>query len=443
MKILFISNGYPPRQWAGTETYTAGIAQGLRAQGHAVQVLCGGDWDTGDRYWNGVVDEEHDGVAVRRINMNWMKAPDPNRYLYNDPESASYLSLYLDALRPDIVHVTSCERLSASVLGVVKEAGLPLVLSLTDFWFLCPRMSLLHSDGHNCDGRTTAWDCLQCQTKQSRAYRLSRRLFPDHAASQVMSCASRTTSLSKRRGFRGMALDMEDRKAFLLRAIQLPDRRLTASRFVRNMHVSNNVDVPIDVQPYGHDLAWLNGYPGKKPSQTVRFGFVGQILRSKGVHLLLEATQLAYETLGNWFTVKIYGNLGKDAQYGDHLQVLASELPNVEFCGTYAHEQSGAVFADMDLLVVPSIWYDFPLIIHEAFAAQTPVIASDLGGMAEAVSHEVDGLLFAPGDVEDLAGQMIQIVERRELVDHLRNGIGPVRTVAEQALELEAMYREL
>ena len=78
MKILFISNGFPPRQWAGTETYTAGIAQELDRQGHQVQVLCGGDWQEGPEYWNGYTDEFYQNIPVRRLNFNWTKAPDPN-----------------------------------------------------------------------------------------------------------------------------------------------------------------------------------------------------------------------------------------------------------------------------------------------------------------------------------------------------------------------------
>ncbi|MCB9159890.1 MAG: glycosyltransferase [Caldilineaceae bacterium] len=107
------------------------LAKGLRAAGHHVQVLCGGHWSQGEGYWNGVTDEVVDGVPVRRINLNWTKAPDPARYLYDDPETAAFLRGYLAEVRPDVVHVTSCERLSASVLPVVKETGLPLVLSLT------------------------------------------------------------------------------------------------------------------------------------------------------------------------------------------------------------------------------------------------------------------------------------------------------------------------
>jgi glycosyltransferase involved in cell wall biosynthesis len=93
--------------------------------------------------------------------------------------------------------------------------------------------------------------------------------------------------------------------------------------------------------------------------------------------------------------------------------------------------------------VVPSLWYDFPLIIHEAFATKTPVIATNLGGMAEAVTHGVDGLLFERGDAADLAGQINRVLEEPGLLEHLREGIPPVKTIAEEVNELESIYREL
>ena len=443
MKILYISNGYPPWQWAGTETYTAGLAKGLRAAGHDVQVLCGGHWSRGERYWNGVVDEVVDGVPVRRINLNWTKAPDPARYLYDDPESAAFLRGYLAEVQPDVVHVTSCERLSAGVLPVVKEAGLPLVLSLTDFWFLCPRMSLHRSDGANCDGQTSAWDCLECTLRHSRVYRWADRVLPDQAKRHSLLAISRRPEWTRLRGLRGMAADMTARKSFLHWALTLPDRRLTASRFVRDRFVANGVKAPIDLHPYGHDLSWLKEPAANTETAEFRIGYIGQMIPIKGVHLLLQA--VARLTTGGCapIRVKLYGDPNKLPTYGEQLADLASALPHVEFCGTYPREAGAAIFDGLDVLVVPSLWYDFPLVIHEAFATKTPVIASRLGGMAESVQDGVNGLLFTPGDVDDLARQLARLVADRTLWRRLRANIGPVKSVATEVRELVSMYEEL
>ena len=443
MKILLISNGYPPDQWAGTETYTAGIAQALHAQGHQVQILCGGKWQKGAHYWNGYSDHLEQGIPCRRLHLNWTKAPDPFRYLYDNPVVADFLRGYLDEIQPDLVHITSCERLSAGTLNVVKEAGLPLVLSLTDFWFLCPRITLLRSDGDNCDGQTTPWDCLECQLRHSRVYRWSQRLLPEATFEHVFTGISKRPELTRLRGLRGMAGDMEGRKDALYQAFCQADVRITASRFVRDIFMANGFTEPILVQPYGHDLSWLDGHTTKTPSAVLRLGFIGQISPAKGVHLLIEAVKRLPAEVAKRCKVSIYGNMAANPDYSAQLCRLAEGAPNIEFCGIYAHADSGRVFANLDVLVVPSQWYDFPLIIHEAFAAQTPVIATRLGSMAEAVTHDVNGLLFERQNVEDLARQLQRLCEEPGLLPKLQAGMPAVKTIESEVDELIEVYKGL
>ena len=139
----------------------------------------------------------------------------------------------------------------------------------------------------------------------------------------------------------------------------------------------------------------------------------------------------------------IYGNLHKHSEYARRLESLAEGVDNIKFCGTYPREMSADVYSKMDVLVVPSLWYDFPLIIHEAFATKTPVIASNLGGMAEAVTHEVNGLLFERGNVSDLVLQIQRVVDEPDLIQKLKYGIPLVRSIHEDVNELEKIYLEL
>ena len=128
MKIVFVTLFYPPTHFGGTETYTHGLAKNLQARGHQVQVVCVEDWGAGSAYWNGVTNDVFDGVPVRRVHLNWMKAPNVNDYLFNNPVVASHFATWLDEWKPDIVHVTSCQTLSASVIVTAKRAGIPAPL---------------------------------------------------------------------------------------------------------------------------------------------------------------------------------------------------------------------------------------------------------------------------------------------------------------------------
>ncbi len=443
MKILYISNGYKPYRWAGTENYTAGIAEEMARRGHVVEVICAGDWDKGEQYWNGVTEDVQNGIRVRRVNLNWAKSPDPFRYLYDNPLTAGYLRELLQDEKFNVVHVTSCETLSASILQVAKDVGMPLVFSLTDFWMLCPRINLLHANGSNCDGQTSPDECLACMLMKSKWYRKGRKIIPEKVLLSPASWVSKYSFFTRRRGLQGIAGNMSERKSMLKHALTLPDCLITASPFVRDIFMANDVTAPIDVEPYGHELGWLNRYTGKSESDVLRFGFIGQISGSKGVHLILQALTLLPKAYLDRLSLVIYGNLDRIPSYGQKIREMSSNFSNVTFGGTYQRAESARVFSSIDVLMVPSLWFDFPLIIHEAFATQTPVIATNLGGMAEAVTNDINGLLFMRGNAADLARQIRRFFDEPGLLSQLRSGVPRVRTVREEADVLENKYFEL
>jgi glycosyltransferase involved in cell wall biosynthesis len=90
---------------------------------------------------------------------------------------------------------------------------------------------------------------------------------------------------------------------------------------------------------------------------------------------------------------------------------------------------------------VPSVWYEnSPNVILEAFAHRTPVIASDLGGMAELVQHDVNGLVFEPGNAKALARQLRRLLDDSDLLARLRDGITPVRTIGDEMRQVIDIY---
>jgi len=107
----------------------------------------------------------------------------------------------------------------------------------------------------------------------------------------------------------------------------------------------------------------------------------------------------------------------------------------------HARHARDAVFAELDLLVVPSLWWEnSPLTIHEAFQRGVPVLTSDRGGMAELVARG-GGRTFAPGDVDDLAARLAELARRPAAVDALAATIPPVRPLAEDVRLLEGLAR--
>lgn len=441
MKILFLSHFFPPTHTAGAENYTYGIARKLVELGHGVQVLCAGKWGEGKDHWNGYTDELYNGIAVRRVHLNWTRSPDPNRYLYQNPVTAEFLRGYLREAVPDIVHITSCYSLSASVIDVVKETGLPVILTLVDFWFLCPSLHLLRSDGELCDGKTTTWECLRCMLHGAKAYRWPSQVLPQSLVRPILEYSSKHVFLNRRRGLRGMALNMEERKRYLAQQLRHVDVVISPSRFLSDIHILAVKGIAPRVQPHGHDLTWLRD-DTKTRDPNVRFCYMGQISPDKGIDVLIEAF-LRVQNVAN-VTLDIWGGLGQNPDYDDRIRSLAGLSERVRLRGRFARSQLNEVLANADVVVVPSIWYENnPLVIQEAFAAKTPVIATNLGGMSEFVQHKVNGLLFRRADIEDLACQLRRVATEPGLLERLREGIPPVKRVEEEIEELLAIYEQL
>jgi len=441
MRILFLSHFFPPSHTAGAENYAYNLARALVHEGHDVYVLCAGTWDSGECYWNGYSDETLTGIHVRRLNLCWHKAPDPNRFLYDNPITAAHLRDWLRQIQPDIVHVISCYTLSASVMQVCKQANVPLVITLVDYWFLCPSLHLRRSDGTLCDGQTTAWDCLKCMLSGAKVYRWSSKLMRENGLKRALTLISRS-GLNRLRGLRGMALDMEERKAILLDHLLGADIVLAPSRFLGSIHADVVKGLAFRVQPHGHHLEWVTGFQSRPPDGIVRFCYIGQISHDKGVHLLVEAFLRLGDTCPA--ELNIWGGINEQNSYGCYLQMLAAQSNRIHFRGRFKRDQLANVLSQADIVVVPSIWYENnPLVIQEAFAVQLPVIATNLGGMAEFVQHEVNGLLFEYNDIQDLAQQMRRIVEESGLLAQLRAGIPLVKKIDQEVGELLSIYEDI
>ena len=105
LRIAYLSHFYPPTHNAGIEQATHSLAHGMLDAGHQVSVLCIGNWTSGDSYWQGSQDDNWQGVPVRRLNINWTKAKQPNRYLYDNPVIAEHIRQFLTDFAPDVVHI--------------------------------------------------------------------------------------------------------------------------------------------------------------------------------------------------------------------------------------------------------------------------------------------------------------------------------------------------
>lgn len=447
MKIVFVTHRYLPNYTSGTEIYTYGITSALRDAGHQISILCAEKWDDGDsnnRYEVSWQDEIYQGMDVRRLSLNWRTAPDPHGYLFDrNPEIKHITVDFVRQQEADLVHVTSCVNLSSSVILAALSLNVPVVFTMTDYWVICPRTTLQRSDKSLCDGREDGLTCLKCLYGETKLYRLVRKL-PDQLRRHMLKKSAEWRSFTVWNSSLNLISAVQRRNINLPNVLEQVKYLVAPSHFLADK-VSESGIVSRDriaVSLHGHKV--INARQGheKKPSSQFRFGYTGHLLPHKGAHILIEAfNQLKSDGQAQLF---IYGDPQADSEYSKQLFSIRAGNPAIHFKGRFDNQEIGQILQEIDVVIVPSICYEnAPVTIAEAFVAKTPVIAANLGGMAEAVQDGVNGLLFEPGDSFDLACQMKRLLDEPGLIDRLKEGIEPVKSVEDEVAELETIYSEL
>jgi len=450
MRILFVVHGFPPHNMAGTELYTYYLAQALKERGHEVVVFYRVANPDAPEYE--LTEGQYEGLAVFQVNNTWRLVTDFSMAYRNEAIAARFAEA-LDQIKPDVVHIQHLTCLSTSLVAPCDQRGVPIVMTLNDYWLLCQRGQLLQGDLSLCFGPDDD-KCARCLAAQIHSLSPAVRHTP-----LLKTALARAGNAWLGRGGRVLSHAWAR-----LQARWQPDQAVMAIR-QRRLHVAamlDKVDVFLAPSHFLRDIFIRLGLPAEKirysdygmnrgiftefqrtPSDHLRFGFTGTLIPSKGVHVLVEAFNGIAPDLAS---LHIWGvDLPYDGyeHYGQELRQRATN-PSIHFQGPYANTDVARILAEIDVLVVPSIWYEnSPLTIHEAFIAQTPVIASTLGGMAEYVQHEKNGLLFEPRNAADLRSQILRLIENPGLVEALRANIPAVKSIEENAAEMETIYRQL
>jgi GT2 family glycosyltransferase/glycosyltransferase involved in cell wall biosynthesis len=376
LRIVHLVHGWPPFQHAGTELYAYWLVRRQRDAHHVAVYARGADPSRAD----GEAVEMLDGGARVRLVTNHFTARNPlRRNAIRDRALERDFERFLRSESPDLLHVHHLAGHAFSLVHVARRLGIPIVMQLQDWWFLCARVNLFHRDGVRCSGPAPA-KCASCAT-MTRVPLLNRLVH------RVRRAAARA-------------------------ALRACDAFVAGSEAIRRDYASIVPRAtPFHVIPYGVACG-TGSQPVRRRRRPLRFGFVGSLLPHKGVHVAQEAMR------------------GIDPSEAV-LRVWGGGT-------TFSEEDKPRVFAEMDVLLVPSIGLEsFGLAAREAMAFGVPVIASAGGALDELPEAE----LFPPGDTAALRAIIRRLIDDPAIIDEWSARLPQPKSDAAHAEEIERVYR--
>ncbi|MEO2167792.1 MAG: glycosyltransferase, partial [bacterium] len=300
--------------------------------------------------------------------------------------------------------------LSLRLASAARKAGIPFVLSLHDYFFLCERLFLLDREGQRCEGPERGERCVACLTDVCAPVDARWRFA---AMQEAFDCADAVVapgpSLARR----------------MVEAMPAVATRLRV--------VEPGIDAPSTVALPASAVRRRLGDP-------MRFLFVGGALPHKGLDLLIEAC----EGLGpDGWELSVRGGNAPDPALAGALRERSAGLP-IRWQGRYAAGDAAAVFAAADVLVLPSRCDEsWSRVVREARAAGCAVVASAAGGPADLLEHGRDALLVEPGSAPALGAALRRLLEEKGLCASLQGAETRIGTTVQAASELEQLFHEL
>ncbi len=439
MRITYLVHQFLPRFFTGTEQYTYAIAQEARRRGHDVDVFTlEPDFSEQDRLFEQRSDTI-DGLPVMRVRAWYHLDRDFERMEYRHPFLAERFRRHLEERRPDVVHVFHLRYLGVDLIAEARALRIPVVVHLMDFWFLCPAVVLRRPDGRLCDGPPDGgFGCVDC-IRPDLAAEIDRHGLRDSLA-RTLPCTP--SGSSPRPGVAARVATLTERPRVLRDALPQAQRIVAPSHFLKSVFVRNGVPAErIDVVTYGIDPSRIASVEprARRVGEALQVGFIGSIAEHKGTDLAVDAVVSSSDALH----LTVHGRVDDHDDWAKRLAARARSMPQVTFAGAFPREQLGRVLASIDVLVVPSRWYEnTPFVVLEAFAAQVPVLVADLGGLSECVRDGVDGELFRPGDAADLRARLLRLAREPERLAAYRRHRPPVKSIATNGDEITALYAE-
>ncbi|MCI0591195.1 MAG: glycosyltransferase family 4 protein [Gammaproteobacteria bacterium] len=354
LSFLHLTTFYPPYSFGGDAIYIYRLAHALGDAGHHVDVVhCLDSYHLLHPAEPEIRFADHPNVATHglRSGYGWL-SPLLTQQTGRPCLKQRYIRELLNIKSYDVVHYHNISLLGPEILTLAPDRGRVVkIYTAHEHWLICPTHVLWKFNSRPCEKP----ECLRCTLMARRPPQLWR--------------------------YTGL----------LDRASQHIDQFVSPSRFTARMHAERGFPQPVAPLPYFADRVdrdWKD--PGPRPRGKPYFLFVGRLEFIKGLQSLIKVWQRVPDA-----DLLVAGTGTYEAQ----LRAQAAFNPRIKFLGALPQGELGALYFHALACLVPSICYEtFGIIIIEAFARKTPVIARDLGALPEVIHDSGGGFVYRTDD---------------------------------------------
>jgi len=438
LRVLIAVPHNPLTSIGGAEMHVKNIATRLRAQGHAVRVVCT------DRENLFTPHGERSTHTAEGLVIDTVRLPNECR---TKRLGWTYKNRFIDGavreiareFKPDLLHLVSGYLITASAATAMQDMGIPVAISLVDYWFFCPRLHRVRSNDSLCEHSDYGVDCVRCLSEESRRFSLPAK-YARPVAELLWRAAHRAPLVN--RHIEHCVEACRARHQFLNDVLRGADAIISPSRHVLFMAATEGVaEEKFHHVPHGLVVATNQSVTSRCEAGVLRLGYFGAVAHLKGVHVAVDAVR-QLSGCNRDVQLYIYGTTNHSPRYVRQLRSRAGNDPRIHFAGEIPHEQVLQTMSELDAVIIPTLCYEtFSFVAHESFAAGTPVLCSRNAATESIVSDGVNGLLFERGDAVDLRAKISRLVEDPELLRRLREGTAPAASVQEEMQQVESLYR--
>lgn len=371
MKILMVNKFLYSK--GGSESYVLGLSEYLINHGHCVQFFGMEDEKNivGNNIDSYVSNFDFKNITIQKLFY-------PLKIIYSI-EAKKKLGKLIEYFNPDIIHLNNFNfQITPSILYEIKKKNIPVVMTLHDFQIVCPN-HMLYLENKN----------KVCEACKGKKYRncVSNRCLHNSITKSIIATI----------------------ESYLYHRLHVYEKYIdyyiSPSEFLKNKFIEFGVN--------GDNIYILHNFiPNGELMNTIKKNYVlyfGRLSIQKGIKTLIETCKKLND---------IQFIIAGDGKFKDEIQ----GIKNINYVGFKNGDDLRILISEALFSILPSECYDnCPMSVLESQMLGTPVIGANIGGIPELIQDKKDGLLFEPGNIEDLTNKIKFLYSNRNILQQFSN----------------------